>query len=98
MVPFCWESLAAWGEADAAGNDNYFSREFIARRWKLIASIIAMRHDMKIGWYRRTVTIPANEHWKNKSPILTIGAADFITDCWCNGKHLGRNEGGYTSI
>ena len=25
VVPFCWESLAAWGEADAAGNDNYFS-------------------------------------------------------------------------
>ena len=24
IVPFCWESLAAWGEADAAGNDNYF--------------------------------------------------------------------------
>ena len=22
VVPFCWESLAAWGEADAAGNDN----------------------------------------------------------------------------
>ena len=20
IVPFCWESLAAWGEADAAGN------------------------------------------------------------------------------
>src|SRR6185503_15834848 len=27
---------------------------------------------------------------------LTIGAADFFTDCWCNGKHLGHHEGGYT--
>src|SRR5205085_1061945 len=26
IVPFCWESLAAWGEADAAGNDHFFSR------------------------------------------------------------------------
>jgi beta-galactosidase/beta-glucuronidase len=25
IVPFCWESLAAWGEADAAGNDHYYS-------------------------------------------------------------------------
>ena len=25
IVPFCWESLAAWGEGDAAGNDNYYS-------------------------------------------------------------------------
>jgi hypothetical protein len=27
---------------------------------------------------------------------MTVGAADFFTDCWCNGRHLGRNEGGYT--
>jgi hypothetical protein len=25
IVPFCWESLAAWGESDSAGNDNYYS-------------------------------------------------------------------------
>ena len=25
IVPFCWESLAAWGEGDAAGNDNYYA-------------------------------------------------------------------------
>jgi hypothetical protein len=25
LVPFCWESLAAWGEADSASNDNYFA-------------------------------------------------------------------------
>jgi hypothetical protein len=27
---------------------------------------------------------------------LTVGAADFFTDCWCNGQHLGHREGGYT--
>src|SRR4026207_2071109 len=25
IVPFCWESLAAWSEGDAAGNDNFYS-------------------------------------------------------------------------
>jgi len=25
LVPFCWESLAAWGEAETAGNENYYS-------------------------------------------------------------------------
>ena len=25
IVPFCWESLAAWGQGDAAGNDNYYA-------------------------------------------------------------------------
>jgi hypothetical protein len=30
LIPFCWESLAAWGEGDAAGNENYYStRPFI---------------------------------------------------------------------
>jgi beta-galactosidase/beta-glucuronidase len=31
IVPFCWEALAAWGEADAAGNDNYFSSARISK-------------------------------------------------------------------
>src|SRR3954466_7581957 len=26
IVPFCWESLAAWGEADARSNDHFFAR------------------------------------------------------------------------
>nr|MBA2241593.1 glycoside hydrolase family 2 [Chthoniobacterales bacterium] len=30
-----------------------------------------------------------------KRIILTVGAADYFTDCWCNGRHLGRHEGGY---
>src|SRR4030081_4147257 len=25
IVPFCWESLAAWGEGDAIGKDNYYA-------------------------------------------------------------------------
>ena len=28
--------------------------------------------------------------------ILTVGAADFFTEGWCNGMPLGRHEGGYT--
>lgn len=94
-VPFCWQSLAAWGEADAAGNDNYFSRRVYRNPLEVDRFNYrdAARHE--IGWYRRTIAIPPNEHWKGKRAILTVGAADFFTDCWCNGKHLGRNEGGY---
>ena len=43
IVPFCWESLAAWGEADAAGNDNFFRRAFIGIRSTLTAPITAVR-------------------------------------------------------
>src|SRR5215204_4621041 len=95
MVPFCWESLAAWGEADAAGNDSYYSdRPFLDP-----LSVTAANHRAapryEIGWYRRVVAIPEEPQWDGKRVILTIGAADFFTDGWCNGIHLGRHEGGY---
>ncbi len=94
-VPFCWESLAAWGEADAAGNDNYFSTRIYQNPLEVDRFNYrdAARHE--VGWYRRTVTVPANEHWHDRRVILTVGAADYFTDCWCNGVHVGRNEGGY---
>ncbi|MFN2475245.1 MAG: glycoside hydrolase family 2 protein [Chthoniobacterales bacterium] len=94
-VPFCWESLAAWGEADAAGNDNYFSQR-VYRNPLTVDQFNyrdAARHE--VGWYRRTVAVPNGEAWIGRRVILTIGAADFFTDCWCNGQHVGRNEGGY---
>ncbi len=94
-VPFCWESLAAWGEADAANNDNYFSRRVNRNPLQVDRFNYRDAPRYEVGWYRRTVAIPANEHWKGKRVILTIGAADFFTDCWCNGHHVGRNEGGY---
>ncbi|HEY0370050.1 MAG TPA: glycoside hydrolase family 2 TIM barrel-domain containing protein, partial [Chthoniobacterales bacterium] len=94
-VPFCWESLAAWGEADAAGNDNYFSRRVY--RNPLEVDIFNYRDAARfeVGWYRRTISVPQNEHWRGKRVILTVGAADFFTDCWVNGQHIGQNEGGY---
>ncbi len=94
-VPFCWQSLAAWGEADAANNDNYFSRRVYRNPLHVDRFNYRDAERYEVGWYRRTVTIPVNEHWLGKRAILTIGAADFFTDCWCNGIYLGRNEGGY---
>lgn len=96
IVPFCWESLAAWGEADAAGNDNYFASRVYRNPLEVgpFNYRTAMRYE--VGWYRRRVVIPDNEAWSGKRVILTVGAADFFSDAWCNGQHLGRHEGGYT--
>ncbi|HEY2614715.1 MAG TPA: glycoside hydrolase family 2 TIM barrel-domain containing protein [Chthoniobacterales bacterium] len=94
-VPFCWESLAAWGEADAAGNDNYFSRRVYRNPLEVDRFNYRDAARFEVGWYRRTVVVPPNEYWVNKRIILTVGAADFFTDGWCNGTHVGRNEGGY---
>lgn len=96
IVPFCWESLAAWGEGDAAGNDNYYSTRVFRNPLDVTRENHRSALRYEVGWYRRLVQIPQTEAWKNKRVILTIGAADFFTDCWCNGKHLGHHEGGYT--
>jgi hypothetical protein len=98
IVPFCWESLAAWGEADAAGNENYFSTRVYVNPLEVTRANHRAAQRYEVGWYRRLVNIPETTPWRRKRVILTIGAADFVTDCWCNGIHLGHHEGGYTPI
>jgi hypothetical protein len=96
MVPFCWESLAAWGEGDSAGNENYYATRVYRNPLEVNKSNHRTAARYEVGWYRKQVEIPDNAHWADKRVILTIGAADFFTDCWCEGHHLGHNEGGYT--
>lgn len=96
LVPFCWESLAAWGEGDAAGNENYYAKRVFLNPLEVNNANHRSAPRYEVGWYRRMIEIPDNPAWAGKRVILTIGAADFFTDCWCNGKHLGHHEGGYT--
>jgi hypothetical protein len=96
LVPFCWESLAAWGEGGAAGNGNYFAARVFRNPLEVTRFNYRRAARYEVGWYRRTIEIPDNPYWEGKRAILTIGAADYFTDCWCNGQHLGRHEGGYT--
>lgn len=98
IVPFCWESLAAWGEADAAGNDNYYSTRVYRNPLEVTQENYRSAARFEVGWYRRTIKIPDHPAWSGKRVILTIGAADFFTDAWCNGRKLGHHEGGYTSF
>lgn len=95
IVPFCWESLAAWGEGDAAGNENYYSTRCFLNPVEVTRENHRSAPRFEVGWYRRHVRIPREGPWRERRVILTIGAADFFTDCWCNGIHLGRHEGGY---
>jgi hypothetical protein len=98
IVPFCWESLAAWSEGDAAGNDNYYATRVYIHPLEVTRENhrIAERHE--VGWYRRTIEIPDSYHWRHRRVILTVGAADFFTDCWSNGTHCGHREGGYVPL
>src|SRR3954471_16509204 len=94
IVPFCWESLAAWGEGEAAGNENYYATRVYLNPLEVTKANHRSAPRYEVGWYRRHVAIPNNDAWKGKRIILTVGAADFATEGWCNGKSLGRHEGG----
>lgn len=47
-------------------------------------------------WYRRTVTIP--DAWKGWRVLLHVGACDFETTVYCNGRRAGDHRGGYSAF
>lgn len=98
IVPFCWESLAAWGEGDAAGNDNYFSRRVYLDPLKVTRENHRGMPRYEVGWYRRRVEIPDGAPWDGRRVYLTVGAADYFLEAWCNGIPLGRYESGYVPV
>jgi hypothetical protein len=59
--------------------------------WGSLLSGVPDKAD--IGWYQREITVP--EAWKNKRTFLTIGASDWQTTAWLDGKKLGTHRGGY---
>ncbi len=95
IVPFCWESLSAWGEGDAAGNDNYFSHRVYRNPLEVGPENYRSAARFEVGWYRRTIRVPEHAPWSGRRVILTVGAADFFTEAWCNGQPVGQHEGGY---
>ena len=48
-------------------------------------------------WYRKKLTLP--EGWQNgRRTILHIGACDYVTNVWVNGKFIGEHIGGYVAF
>jgi hypothetical protein len=98
IVPFCWESLAAWGEGDAAGNDNYYATRVYLDPVGVTRENYRSAPRYEIGWYRRQFAIPDTPPWRARRIVLTIGASDFFTTLWCNGVLVGEREGGYVPL
>lgn len=94
-VPFCWESLMAWGDGNAAGSEHYYSSRIFLNPLEVTLANHRTAKRYEVGWYRREVRVP-KEWLDGRRVILHIGAADFFTDGWCNGIHVGHHEGGYT--
>ena len=53
-----------------------------------------VKDEADIAWYSKKITI--KPEWKDKRVFVTIGASDWKTTVWLDGKELGSHEGGYT--
>jgi hypothetical protein len=49
--------------------------------------------EAPVAWYAREIRIP--ESWAGKRVFLCIGASDWETAVWIDGKPVGRHQGGY---
>lgn len=47
-------------------------------------------------WYRKRIQIPAE--WAGKRILLHVGACDFLTTLWVDGKKVGDHRGGFSSF
>ncbi|MFW6188911.1 MAG: glycoside hydrolase family 2 protein [Planctomycetota bacterium] len=45
-------------------------------------------------WYRRHIDVP--DHWRGRRILLHVGACDYRTTVWLNGRPVAEHEGGYT--
>ena len=57
---------------------------------------IADRSIHPVIWYRRTFELP--DAFLRQQLLLHIGACDFATQIWVNGRSAGTHRGGYTPI
>lgn len=53
-----------------------------------------VKDEADIAWYKKSITV--NPSWKDKRVFVTIGASDWETTVWLDGKLLGSHKGGYT--
>ncbi|HAH23731.1 MAG TPA: glycoside hydrolase family 2 [Prolixibacteraceae bacterium] len=74
-------------------NPSSFTKQILVPfPWGSKLSEVANEAD--IAWYARKVKIP--EAWKNKRIFVVVGASDWTTLGWFEGKLVGSNQGGYT--
>lgn len=93
-MPFCWESLAAWGEADAAGNDNYFATRVFRNpiempRWPMLChlSVLALAPDGQVVaenfvQHLCTENYPAAREELAQTLVLRGHPADWSSGNW----------------
>ena len=77
---------------DAPARPEKFDRKIVVPfGWG--SPLSGVKNESDSAWYRREVEFPAN--WKSKRLFFVVGASDWQTDCYVNGKFIDRHQGGY---
>jgi len=58
------------------------------------APLSGVPDEADMGWYAHDIETPAD--WSGRRVYLVIGAADWHTTAWLDGRKLGEHRGGYT--
>ncbi len=58
------------------------------------SNLSTVEDEADIGWYARKINVPGT--WAGQRVFLVIGACDWHTTAWLDGRELGTNQGGYT--
>ena len=90
---FCFDAENVGLEDQWFRDANSFSKRIVVPfSWGAPLSGVADQAD--VAWYARTVEIP--EDWAGKRVFLVIGASDWETRAWLDGRQIGAHRGGYT--
>lgn len=75
----------------ANGNKAFNRKIMVPFPWGSALSL--QKDEADIGWYQREINV--GEDWKGRRTFLTIGASDWETTVWLDGKEIGSHKGGY---
>ncbi len=99
-----WQNLnGVWrfrfDEADAGVKEKWFDGNVVFPDTIMVpfpwgSPLSQVPDKATIGWYQRLIQMPPA--WNGKRVFLVIGACDWETEAWLDGKSLGRHRGGYT--
>ncbi len=59
---------------------------------------VGYKDFMECVWYKRDITIPADWARDDRKTLLHIGACDYRTELYVNGKYAGYHIGGFVSF
>ncbi len=90
---FEFDSLNVGISQNWASNSDKFSKKItVPFPWG--SKLSGVKDEADIAWYAREINVPAA--WQDKKTYFTIGASDWHTTVWLDGKMLGEHKGGYT--